>query len=631
VVILLAVQTVALLAFGLFRGYGIVHTIAEVSLVGASVVLARWRRLGRTAQMSVATMGLMVTSALAVHFSGGSIEAHFHFFVMIGVISLYQAWEPFLFALAFVVAHHGLLGWLFPEAVYNHTAARTNPWGWALIHAAYVLAASMVNMIAWHLNETVRDESDLLLESAGEGIFGLNPAGRITFINRAGAAMLGALPDTLLGRGYHSIVSGGIEPDVLGSDSETLSSEFVRADGAVFPVELTRTLVHKRDAVVGEVITFRDVSEQVAAHKQLNHTLSLLEATLESTADGILVVNGEGKITSLNRKFAHMWRIPEDILASGDDDRALAHVLDQLKDPQGFLAKVHELYAKPDAESFDLLEFKDGRIFERLSQPQRVDGISIGRVWSFRDVTERNRLEELRNGFLAAVSHELRTPLTSVLGWALTLESRGESLEPAERQDLLARLSMSARKLERLLADTLDLDRLSRGILEPVRTATDLGALVQSLLAETDIVRGRMIQFDAVDVVASVDRAKIERIIENLLINALRYTDDDVQVWVRLSVMGEDALITVEDAGDGVPADIKEEIFEEFRQGPNVRPSAPGVGIGLSLVARFAALHGGRAWVEDRAGGGASFKVLLPACVLPADALTVDEEDHSAA
>ncbi|HET6751501.1 MAG TPA: ATP-binding protein [Actinomycetes bacterium] len=111
----------------------------------------------------------------------------------------------------------------------------------------------------------------------------------------------------------------------------------------------------------------------------------------------------------------------------------------------------------------------------------------------------------------------------------------------------------------------------------------------------------------------------VERMVENLLANAGRHTTPDTPVWVRVAHRGQGVLLAVEDAGAGVPRELQATLFEPFRQGPGMSAHAPGVGIGLSLVARFAELHGGRAWVQDRPGGGASFRVLLPDTDDPAD------------
>jgi signal transduction histidine kinase len=182
----------------------------------------------------------------------------------------------------------------------------------------------------------------------------------------------------------------------------------------------------------------------------------------------------------------------------------------------------------------------------------------------------------------------------------------------ADRGDLLRRLAQNASKLDRLLKDLLDIDRLNRGIVEPQYRVTDVGALARRTVESLDILTGREVVAEADPVVIAVDPAKVERIVENLLMNAARHTASDRRIWLKVTARDGGVAIAVEDDGPGVPAEIRAAIFEPFRQGPTASPHAPGTGIGLSLVARFAQLHGGRAWVGEREGGGAAFHVFLP-------------------
>ena len=137
--------------------------------------------------------------------------------------------------------------------------------------------------------------------------------------------------------------------------------------------------------------------ENEGSRSALAQELALLQAVLDSTEEGLLVVDAEGRIVRFNQGFAELWRLPEEILATGDDERALAFVLDQLLDPEDFLAKVRELYSRPDATSEDILHFKDRRVLERTSRPRLIHGVPTGRIWSFRDVTRRYRGEMVRN------------------------------------------------------------------------------------------------------------------------------------------------------------------------------------------------------------------------------------------
>ncbi len=249
-----------------------------------------------------------------------------------------------------------------------------------------------------------------------------------------------------------------------------------------------------------------------------------------------------------------------------------------------------------------LVDITERRRAEELERDLQVERKTAQRL---RDV------DEMKNTFLQAVSHDLRTPLAAILGLAVTMEREEVQLDEADMRDMSRRIAQNARKLDRLVNDLLDLDRLSRGIIEPTLRPIDVGELVRLLVSEFDLGAGRTLTVDVEPVTIPVDAAKVERIVENLLANTGRHTPSDAKVWVRVAPLEGGVLITVEDDGAGVPADVREHIFEPFRQGPGAPEHSPGVGVGLTLVARFAELHGGRAWVDEREGGGASFNVFL--------------------
>ncbi|MGH7273933.1 MAG: diguanylate cyclase, partial [Nitrospiria bacterium] len=162
-------------------------------------------------------------------------------------------------------------------------------------------------------------------------------------------------------------------------------------------------------------------------------SISLLEATLDSTADGILVVDRSGKIVSFNLQFAGMWRIPQAVLQTRENDAVLGYVMHQLNEPEQFLHKIKDLNARPEAQSYDTIECKDGRIFESFSQPQLVDGEAVGRVWSFRDVTERKRAEE------TLAEQAIRDSLTNLYNRRYFNQRMEEESARADRnQDILA-------------------------------------------------------------------------------------------------------------------------------------------------------------------------------------------------
>lgn len=214
--------------------------------------------------------------------------------------------------------------------------------------------------------------------------------------------------------------------------------------------------------------------------------------------------------------------------------------------------------------------------------------------------------------FLSGISHELRTPLTGIMGFAQTLAAHGSDLDGADQRELLGRLAGNANRLGRLLDDLLDLDRVNRDVLEvQLEDDVDLATVAATIVGELAAPTHR-IQLDVPTTAVRLDRPKVERIIDNLLRNAVRHTPAGTNVWLRVEHHNGEVLVTVEDDGPGIDGD-PESLFEPFRQDAQAttQPS-PGTGIGLSLVRDFAALHQGTAWYEPRDPRGSRFNVRLP-------------------
>jgi PAS domain S-box-containing protein len=283
IVILLWLHALVVGAVALFRGFTVIHSLLEAGVIVVFAAAAANRTFSRRVRSIAGVLGLVSSSAVLVHLSGGSIEMHFHFFVMVVVIGLYQDWVPFLLAIGYVVIHHGTIGVIDPGSVYNHPGAIQHPWLWAGIHGVFIMGESIASMIAWRLFETAHGQAQLLLESAGEGIYGLDTRGRVTFVNAAAASMLGMSREDLVGKEMHPLThhtknDGSPYPvedcpiyDTFrkGVIAREVDEVFWHADGTSFPVEYSSTPILERGKVVGAVVALRDVSR----HKQLTDQL----------------------------------------------------------------------------------------------------------------------------------------------------------------------------------------------------------------------------------------------------------------------------------------------------------------------------------------------------------------------
>lgn len=234
-----------------------------------------------------------------------------------------------------------------------------------------------------------------------------------------------------------------------------------------------------------------------------------------------------------------------------------------------------------------------------------------------RAADELRQVDLMKSTFLAAVSHELRTPLTSILGFSETVARLIDHHNDPQLGRFMGRLVANARRLEQLVDDLLDVDRLTRGQVAPRLAPTNLGELTHRVLVRSEIDDHKVVT-DLAAVVADVDAVMIDRVVSNLVRNVRRHTPVGSTMWITVEAVGDTAHIVVADNGPGVPEADRERIFEPFEQGAqSAMAASPGTGIGLSLVLRFVEAHGGRVRIDDRPGGGARFTVDLPLAIAP--------------
>ena len=250
-----------------------------------------------------------------------------------------------------------------------------------------------------------------LLDTGADGVGVYGPDLSVQYVSGSVMRLSGYRAEERIGRSTLELV----HPDDVDQMRETLRAVLSAPGKRVVSCYRVRTrdgrwrdveteAVNRLDdpAVAGIVANFRDVTERRRAEEERERSRSLLEATLESTADGILVADLHGRVSRFNQKFCAMWSVTRELLEAGEG-KALASVVDQLQEPQSFIDKVRSLYSQPEAESLDTLRFRDGRVYQRYSQPQRLAGEVVGRVWSFSDVSERARAERAAARLVAII------------------------------------------------------------------------------------------------------------------------------------------------------------------------------------------------------------------------------------
>ncbi len=401
-------------------------------------------------------------------------------------------------------------------------------------------------------------------------------------------------------------------------------------DGTTRWLTVTKVPLIDDDGVCRQLLAVAtDITDRKRAEEERKESFSLLEATLESTADGILVVDRLGKIRGLNTQFQTLWRIPDEVLESRDDEDVLSFVLGQLKDPDSFLAKVQDLYAHPEAESFDMLEFVDERVIERYSKPQMLGDQIVGRVWCFRDVTEKQTAQQKQTALLQkvaaineelthfayVVSHDLKAPLRGIrLVSEWLCADYGDKLG-ADAKEQLDLLQSRVGRMHDLIDGVLQYSRVGR-VREDL-VPVDLNELIPSLVDSLTPPEHVTVVVEPGLPTIECEKTRIGQVFQNLLSNAIKFMDKPVgQVRVGCVQDGDFWRFSVSDNGPGIDARHFDRIFRLF-QTLAPRDEFESTGVGLAVVKKIVEMYGGRIWVESQVGQGTTFLFSFPRNPLP--------------
>jgi PAS domain S-box-containing protein len=492
-------------------------------------------------------------------------------------------------------------------------------------------------------------------EATIQSVFRAAPVGicimkdrRYQSVNRYWCEEFGYTEESVLGRETRGLYESEEEWQRVGREiyaslaergQSSTRTRLRRRDGKIRDVILTAALVHPGDAEGGTVVIIHDITELEEAERALRFRNVVLSTQQETSMDGILTVDAQGMIVSFNRKFSDMWRIDPGILEAGSDSRALDWALTQVKDPDGFIHLVRELYAHPERSSQDEIAMADGRTFERHSAPMIAeDSRYFGRVWYFRDITQRKLAEIARDqaeaqlrqsqkmeaiGSLAAgVAHDFNNLLSVIMAATDLAMGQVRPGDPmmSELREVQNAAGCAAALTRQLLAFgrkqmmrpvPLDLNVVSRSLETMLRRI--LGEdieMVFRLAPDLDLVRA--------------DANQIEQVLMNLVVNARDAMPEGGLLTIEThNVRIEDAgalgpdgpkpgqyiQLTVSDTGCGMDEHVRSRLFEPFF---TTKRKGKGTGLGLSTVYGIVRQSGGDISVLSEPGKGTTFKILLP-------------------
>jgi PAS domain S-box-containing protein len=479
------------------------------------------------------------------------------------------------------------------------------------------------------------------LEAAANAIVITDQLGNILQVNAAFTALTGYAAREVIGQNPRILKSGQQKETFYRNLWQTISSGRVwsgeltnrRKDGSLYAEEMTITPLRDADGVIAHYIAIKqDISERKRAEDELRWKTAFLEAQVNSSIDGILVVDQDRKTLLQNQRFTDLFKMPQRMADEVSDENRLRWVTDMVKNPEPFVQKVLHLYAHPNEISHDEIELKDGTTLDRYSSPAiGKDGKYYGRIWTFHDITERKTLEarlfqsqkmETVGKLAGGVAHEFNSILTTIIGQGELLlgdlpagsplaKNAAEINKAAGRGATLTRQLLAYGRKQFLQPEILNLNRVIEGM-------EDMFRHLMGVDVETQIIPAPGLR------AVKADAGQIEQVIMNMLMNAreampnggkliletanVSFDQKSVGRYLELKP-GDYVMLAITDTGTGMSEEVKARVFEPFF---TTRGVGHGTGLGLSTCDGIIKQSGGQISVYSEPARGTTFKIYLP-------------------
>ncbi len=349
-------------------------------------------------------------------------------------------------------------------------------------------------------------------------------------------------------------------------------------------------------------------------YESLGREKANLEAVVESLHEGLLLVHPDGTAAYANRRFADCHGHGQELAPDTTVDRVWEALAERSASPAETLEKLKALDTDLPQTTEFVVSFPCEQHFEVDGFPVlSAQGDLLGRGYLVHDVTQRAEIDRLKASMLSIVSHELRSPLAAIKGFATSLLRSDVVWDEASKRDFLEQIDREADRLDGLVTSLLDMSRLEAGMIRLDREWCDLAELLADILGRmAPIIAHHQVNIEvgSTTVLGFVDRRYLERVVWNLVENAVHYSPPGSTVAVSIAMEGDDFLLRVRDHGIGIKAEERDKVFQRFYRGPKARPG--GVGLGLAICQGIVEAHGGTISFDSEPRKGSVFTVRVP-------------------